>query len=311
MASDAPNHSPPEPRRFSIWLPRPLWIGVAAVVLALAGVGARFGLPLLRKQLAVTAMEQAGVRVTTVKGGPDWLRRWAGDERMRPFDEVRGAEFLDDEFTDGDLALLRATPELDFLSISSAEVTDAGLHHVAELRLLESLSLYRTQVSDAGLVCLRQLPRLQWLELGRAGVTSAGLEHLKGLTGLRELTLCDTPVGDDGLKHLSGLTNLRRLDLRHTNVTDSGLRHLCGLTNLEALDLSHTQVGDIGIAHLMTLKNLRILRLDETEVTSIGAFKVNMELPNRPLDSFVPKFVKDPSNPFLIRKALPSRKMQP
>ena len=43
----------PELRRFSIRLPRPLWIGLAAIVLVVVAVGLRVGVPIYRQQVAL------------------------------------------------------------------------------------------------------------------------------------------------------------------------------------------------------------------------------------------------------------------
>lgn len=43
MVDAAPNPTPSETRRFPIGLPQPLWIGLATVVLAIIGIGLRFG----------------------------------------------------------------------------------------------------------------------------------------------------------------------------------------------------------------------------------------------------------------------------
>src|SRR5438445_7032370 len=69
----APNSMPPEPRRFSIRVPRPLWIGLAAVVVVVAWAGLNFGLPIYRQQAAKKALEQRGAYIESEYHGPEWL----------------------------------------------------------------------------------------------------------------------------------------------------------------------------------------------------------------------------------------------
>lgn len=88
----APHH------RFPIPLPRPLWIGLAAVVLLVAVGGLRFGPQICRLQAAISEIEESEGWVETTRGGPDVLRRWIGDARMKVFDKpkvvvIRGRGF--------------------------------------------------------------------------------------------------------------------------------------------------------------------------------------------------------------------------
>jgi hypothetical protein len=50
----------PKPRRFSIRLPRPLWPGVAAVVLVVVALGLQFGVPIYQQHVAVREITEIG-----------------------------------------------------------------------------------------------------------------------------------------------------------------------------------------------------------------------------------------------------------
>src|SRR5262245_59311319 len=79
-----------EPRRFSMRLPRPLWIGIAAIVVVVVAVGLQIGTPVYLRYAAIQEIERAGGVVwTDPPRGPVWLWKWVGTDRMRPFDEVR------------------------------------------------------------------------------------------------------------------------------------------------------------------------------------------------------------------------------
>lgn len=61
----------PESRRFSIRLPRPLWIGLATVVLVVVTIGLQFGVPIYRRHVAIREIERLGGKFETSKGGPE------------------------------------------------------------------------------------------------------------------------------------------------------------------------------------------------------------------------------------------------
>ena len=56
MSAPVPNSKPPVSSRFWMHLPRPLWIGVVAGVMAVAAVGLRVGIPVYRQHLAKSVM---------------------------------------------------------------------------------------------------------------------------------------------------------------------------------------------------------------------------------------------------------------
>src|SRR6266446_1332594 len=108
----------PEPWRFSFRLPRPLWVGVAAPVLLVVAVILRIGVPIYRQQMAIHQLEKLSARFKTEHGGPDWLRRWLGNERMKLFDHVVAVSLLTMESSETDHRFLRdltALREIEFL----------------------------------------------------------------------------------------------------------------------------------------------------------------------------------------------------
>src|SRR5689334_9957550 len=74
--------TPPEPRRFSIRLPHQRWILLATVILIIAYGVLSIWIPYYREQQIVQKIEGWGGRVQRTKGGPYWLRRLVGNERM-------------------------------------------------------------------------------------------------------------------------------------------------------------------------------------------------------------------------------------
>lgn len=225
----------PEPRRFSLRLPRPLWIGVATVVIVILAVGTWFGIPVYHQQVAIREIEVSGSWVEVTRGGPDFLRRWIGDEWMKVFD-------------------IPKTVVIRGRGVAAAE-------QVKVLKSVTALSFWSTQISDERLSCLESLSRLELLDLRDTAITGAGLVHLRKLQSLRRLDLSGTRVTDDGMQNLRNLSNLEFVGLASTRITDFGLDPLNGLANLRGIDLIDTNVTDAGIAELQrALPELRVNR---------------------------------------------------
>lgn len=265
--------------RFSIGLPRPLWIGLATVVLVVVGVGLRFGLPIYRQHVAIRAIEGMTGIIFTKPRGPNWLRVSVAKDRMMVLDDVIGVHFPIGQATDATLSHLGCLTKVEVLDLRKTDITDSGLAHLIRLNNLKTLNLSETSVTDAGLVSLRGLITLESLQLAGTQVTDSGLSDLKVLTRLTDLSLKDTRVGDVGLSHLDALSSLRRLDLDGTDVTDTGLAHLKALTGLRELKLRNTRVTDAGVAHLRSLTGLRSLYILNNNVTVEECWKLVVASP--------------------------------
>jgi hypothetical protein len=209
-------------------LPRPLWIGIAGVVLILIASGFHVGRPIYRQRVALQEIGCRGGTVQTLPSGPTWLRTWMGDERMEIFERVQVVDFRDTKISDDELEYV--------LQVIDREIV--------------ALDLAETQITDIGLKSVGRMTGLKYLFLDGTHVTDAGLAHLKGLTGVRKLGLERTRVTDAGLENLTAFTQLERLGLSNTEVTDAGLAHLKGLTHLKGLGLAGTHVTDSGVADL-------------------------------------------------------------
>jgi len=216
----------PEHRRFSIRLPRPLWIGAVAGSLIVVAIVLRVVVPIYRQRAALQEIERAGAKVTFRHVGPNWLRERLGDDRMKVFDEVVEVRLV------------------------NMQGTDVTVEKIGVLTSLERLSTdFSPNITDAGVAHLENLTRLKFLYISNPNVTDSGIAHLKGLTELRELGLANTRLSDAGLAHLVGLTKLEWLYIPQTSVTDAGLMVLKVL-RLKTLAVHRTRVTSAGVANL-------------------------------------------------------------
>jgi hypothetical protein len=158
-------------------LPRPLWIGMTAVVLIVGTVSLRVGVPIYRQQVAIREIERVGGLVELCAGRPMWLRQRVGVKYQYLFDNV--CIVYKGHYTDDMLVHMNSFPRLVFLSVFDSEVTDAGLIHLKRLGELKTLVLENCQVTDAGLVHLQRLRNLQSLSLANTRVTDVGVAELR------------------------------------------------------------------------------------------------------------------------------------
>ena len=139
-----------------------------------------------------------GEPVTIVRNDLPWLRRQLGAE----VEEVIGLSFSREcydlgpdrtDVSDQEMRLVSAFTGLQRLDLQMSAITDAGLAHLAELRLLQSLDLTDCRVTSAGLKHLSGMPHLADLKLVRTNVTSDGLKHLTGCPRLAKLSVSPLP----------------------------------------------------------------------------------------------------------------------
>lgn len=171
----------PEPRRISIRLPQPLWIGLAVVVLIGSAIGLQLGLPIYRRHVAIREIERLGGGIYSEYDGPEWLRSWVHNRNRetKVFDKIFSVTFSDREITDSTLAYLKELPGLKSVDLDGTLITDAGLSHLKAVPELRELSLARTEVSDAGLIHLLAIRDLDGLFLVKTRVSKAGVREMK------------------------------------------------------------------------------------------------------------------------------------
>jgi hypothetical protein len=280
-------------RRFSIRVPRPLWFGMAAVVLSLAAAvagdpadeefgenaslaeqqrnnasqtvdqwvfGVRSKAVPARDQLA-TLLRQKIAIADRICGLTDIQRRkielaGRGDSK-RILDCIYeiGTRF---QLLQSDADKVRALAE-------EAEGLRRGL---IEPGLSKDVSLFVKSLERT--LTAEQAAKYEPLRVVfRAGGIVRMWQH-GGTNEAFNIQLVGTTFTDDDLGRLSKLPALHILNLQGTRVTDAGLAHLKGRTSVNALVINNTQVTDAGLAQLKGLTNLEWLWIDDTPVTDAG-----------------------------------------
>jgi hypothetical protein len=270
----------PDSPRFSIRLPRPLWIGLAAVALSIVAVGFRFVLPSYRQHMAIREIERVGGYVIMRPPNLAWLPRWLQDC-------VYGGDPTDFWLARDRMPWIRGIEVAfgagDEVGCIGPAFTDAGMARIATLTELRCLRLgrWKTELTmQSGPIPLFEPLEAKYRRSEPAQFSDAALAYLTGMKNLEVLDLNGTRVTDTGLAHVGMLTELRSLDLRATRITDAGLGHLRRLTKLERLDLRLTNVSDSGLNELHGLLRLKEIAIDGTEVTHDGANGLRRAVPD-------------------------------
>jgi hypothetical protein len=177
----------PEPRRFSIRLPRPLWIGLATALLVVVAVGLQLGIPIYRQEVAIREIERRGGSVESYDPVPTWVIRiwlmWS-----ESYSEKSDRLFFQD---------------VHDVDLDGADADDAVLDWVGEFPHVRRLDLTMTHVTDAGMRRLGRLAHLETLLLSGTGVTDAGLVHMKSLKSLRNFYVVGTGISHEGINTLT------------------------------------------------------------------------------------------------------------
>lgn len=161
----------------------------------------------------------------------------------------------------------------------TAEVTDATLEGLQQLKQLRTLYLTRVPISAQGMKHLQGLSQLTDLAVCSPSLSDQGLKYVGSLSALQDLGFCGCSyISDDGLKHLERLTQLRNLFLDGTRVVGPGLQSLQGLKGLEQLALKESAITDQGLKFLTGMKQLRWLALSKTAVSDVSLEFIKDEL---------------------------------
>jgi hypothetical protein len=168
------------------------------------------------------------------------------------------------------IARLRGLKQL--LLFGADAVTDASLPALTSLKSLEYLHLSPARTSIAGLRVLKDLPKLERLNVRDLTRGSTSLD-LSGFAALRYLTLSFQRKSGDffddaDLAGLADCKNLEWLQIGPRKFSDEGLAHLAGLAKMERLGIGGPDLTDHGLVHLLNMKDLNHLSIDDGRFTA-------------------------------------------
>jgi hypothetical protein len=160
-------------------------------------------------------------------------------------------------------------------TLAHAQVTDAGLAYVTDLKMLRRLVLPE-RVTNSGLVRVAEMTELDDISLFWTQVTDPGIQHLLNLKNLRSLAL--PHITEAGIADLTAFEHLESLSIVG-GCSDEGLKSIAGLTKLQDLTISSELITDAGVMHLQGLSRLKKLALTSTRVTGEGARRLLVSNP--------------------------------
>jgi hypothetical protein len=174
------------------------------------------------------------------------------DETKKDLPVVR-VELRGPKVTDEEVALLRAFPYLESLSICQTRITDDGLRHLQYFKKLHTLMLTYNQIGDRGMPYLGELGKLEVLGLSYTKVGDKGALVIRNMASLQTLYLSHTKITDAGAVALKRLTNLKELYLNGTDITSKTVEAFKG-TGLLTLSYVGTRavVGEVDTYHKKT-----------------------------------------------------------
>ena len=167
-------------------------------------------------------------------------------------------------FSDSGIAYLTDHPNLRFIAITNAGLTDRSLKTFGTIRNLQFLTLQGNHFTDEGLKYLAEMTNLSQLIIdgGETHISDAGAAHLTNLVNLESLWLQGCTLTDRGLTSLLRAKKLRSLQLSGGQFTDDGLRRLVeACPELVQLGFDADHVTGKGIDHLRSLSKLTFITL--------------------------------------------------
>ncbi len=199
---------------------------------------------------------------------PDVLQKiqaWGGTYRLDPHGRVTILSFGRCPLKDGDLEIVRSTP--DVVSLNLRGMNDKG-----------------GTITVEGLEPLVALRNLRRLDLSYNHLFTGRLEVVEKLSRLEFLDLVMTQLGDEAIEAVAQLRHLKTLRVDE-RMTERGLKMLRG-SSLETLDYWFASNEDVGL--LGGLKKLKTWRTgyDEVPVSRLNEFADVDQLEGIPITVF-------------------------
>ncbi|HBE68639.1 MAG TPA: hypothetical protein DDW52_10880 [Planctomycetaceae bacterium] len=156
------------------------------------------------------------------------------------------------------------------IAAKRAEVGDAEMEPLAELKSLRWLALNGTAVSDQGLSKVAGQGRLERLWIGQTEISDAAIPALLACQKLEHLSIEGTQISDRGLRQLAQLPNLQVVAAGGNQQTALGISELVKAASIEEVYLDVPSVDDRVAASVAQQVNLRVLSLRRSRLSREG-----------------------------------------
>jgi hypothetical protein len=192
------------------------------------------------------------------------------------FPDLRELGLYSPEITSRGIRQLRqATPHLKALRIANSPLGSNGFREIVELRELTKLSLTGAMLSGEDLAELPRLRHLTSLSLERCPITDVGLKHIVQVRTLKVLETFEVGVTKQGIRPVATLPALEEFTTNCPQFDDEALHNLAGCRSLKRIELTGARVTDSGLKELTRLPKLEMLGLAASPVTPAAATAIS------------------------------------
>lgn len=168
---------------------------------------------------ALAALQQ-GEKTHDIWANPDVPRASVGAAPLQNVQKLRDLGAIV-------LPVAQESPYLSINFINAPSITDSQLEALKSVAPnIAWLKLNNAAITDNGLATIAQLPNLTRLSLVNTQITDLGMKQVANMAALRHLNLMQTQVSDAGVTLLRGLKQLKSLYVYQSKVTQNGLNQL-------------------------------------------------------------------------------------
>lgn len=196
-------------------------------------------------------------------------------------------------FTAFEIEHLRRLKSTKALTCNGVDFPAGGLVWLSELSNLQDVSISGGNLTDADLTHLTKLPALKELELTKVSVSDSGIRVFEGARQLQTLRLATGTITPRVVESLKAFPKLKHLELQFwvdpgispqfaydSNETANFLVQLKELPQLKVLVLRGDVISDDAILALGELKQLNDLTVYGRDASEMLAKRLRQALPN-------------------------------
>lgn len=277
--------------------PAPLWRRAKAryslrflfLLITLVAIGFGVYTQLERPRRAVAEIRARGgdCYFRPIRHSPRGIEAWARANFPRSyFDPVHSVELTSAEITNEDLAHVASLSSVQRLTLRSENIRQKGIERLTSLTSLRAISFWPTPSlgvfkSVADLRTLQEVhvsSRNDFLLLSKPTLSDDSLGELAKLPRLRSISIEGDSISDKGWAAIGQMASLEDLHVGSGKISETGLAHLSSLPSLQSLALWQMNIDPSGLKHLSKLEKLRAVSLMDSTLSDQGL----VELSNQP-----------------------------